>query len=372
MYTRNLNRRTLIKGGLGAGALGVASGAVPTPAVAQNRRQLTMVMGWPHNFPGLASIAYNWAKYIEELSDGELTAKVHAAGELVGGLEIWDAVGSGSADCYHGVPNWLSSKWQGANFFAVIPFGLNALEHSGWMYHGGGQELHQEIWRKRFNIVPFSAGATGQQWGGWFNREITDLDALRGVTIRSTGITAEVYQRAGATPAVIAPQEVFQALQTGAIDAAELVGPWLDMANGIHEHGQFYYTPGWQEPSSAGEVGLNADLFDELSPKHKLVVERAAQAAHAVNLGEWSYYNAQSFEKLRTEHNVNVKIFPDDVIEVLARESEGLMDELGQADEDSQKVYASWKPYRDMALRYSVHADLPVFQSRKIALERDR
>ncbi len=366
MTDSKMNRRTFVTRSVVAGLAGASLSA---PAFAQGKRELVMVMGWPHNFPGLASIAYNWAKYVGELSEGELTVKVHAAGELVGGSEIWDAVGSGAADCYHGVPNWVASKWQGANFFAVIPFGLNALEHAGWMYHGGGEALHQDIWRKLLNVVPFLAGATGQQWGGWFNKEITDLDSFRGVIVRSTGITAEIYKRAGASPAVIAPNEVFQALQSGAIDAAELVGPWLDMANGIHEHGKFYYTPGWQEPSSAGEIGLNAEVYDSLSAKHKIVVERAAQAANAVNLGEWSYYNAQFFRKLRTEHQTTIKIFPDEVLRVLAEQSAKLMDELGNADADSKRVYESWKPYRDMALDYSVHADLPSLQARKIAVD---
>ncbi|MGE4368564.1 MAG: TRAP transporter substrate-binding protein [Burkholderiaceae bacterium] len=367
MRRSTINRRQFVTGGVAAA--GLAGATLATPAFAQKKRQLTMVMGWPHNFPGLASIAYNWSKYVEELSDGELTVKVNAAGELVGASEIWDAVGSGAADCYHGVPNWVASKWQGANFFAVIPFGLNALEHAGWMYHGGGQQLHQDIWRKLLNVVPFSAGATGQQWGGWFNKEITNLDAFRGVTIRSTGITAEIYKRAGASPAVIVAAEVFPALQSGAIDAAEIVGPWLDMANGIHQHGKYYYTPGWQEPSSAGEVGLNADLYDSLSPRHKIIVERAAQAANAVNLGEWSYYNAQFFHKLRTEHKTDVRIFPDDVLKVLAAESAKLMDELGNADADSKRVYASWKPYRDQALEYAVYSDLPSLHARKLAVD---
>lgn len=143
MRRSTINRRQFVTGGVAAA--GLAGATLATPAFAQKKRQLTMVMGWPHNFPGLASIAYNWSKYVEELSDGELTVKVNAAGELVGASEIWDAVGSGAADCYHGVPNWVASKWQGANFFAVIPFGLNALEHAGWMYHGGGQQLHHRI-----------------------------------------------------------------------------------------------------------------------------------------------------------------------------------------------------------------------------------
>lgn len=354
----------------GIAGAGIAGASVlSTPAVAQNKRQLNMVMAWPHNFPGLASIAYNWAQYVEELSDGELTVKVHAAGELVGPFEIWDAVGVGAADCYHGNANWLASKWQGANFFCVIPFGLTPLEHAGWVYHGGAMELQQEIWRKKFNVVPFPAGNTGQQWGGWFNKEINDLNSFQGITMRATGITAEIYRRAGASPVVIAAQEVLQALQTGTIDAAEIVGPWLDMGNGIHEHGRYYYTPGWQEPGSAGEVGINAELFDSLPERHQLVMQRAAQAANVVNLGEWPYYHAQFLQTLIKEHDVDIRVFPDDVLKVLAKESAKLAEEIGDTDDDTRRVYESWKSYRDDALTYSVHADLPAYRARKIAID---
>jgi TRAP-type mannitol/chloroaromatic compound transport system substrate-binding protein len=362
-----VNRRTVLAGSIAGATLGTAS--LAAPALAQGNRTLNLVMGWPHDFPGLASIAYNWAKYLDELSDGELKVKVHAAGELVGAVEIWDAVGSGAADCYHGNPNWLAAKWQPANFFCVIPFGLTAVEQNAWLYHGGGLALQQEIWRKKFNVMPFPAGETGQQWGGWFNKEINDLDDFRGVTIRATGVTAEVYRRAGASPAVIVGHEIFQALQSGAIDAAELVGPWLDMANGIHQHAKYYYTPGWQEPTSSGEIGINLDLFDSLSPRHQKIMERAAQAAKIVNIGEMPFYNAEFFEKLVGEHGVQVRTFPDDVLAVLAEQSAKLAEELGDTDDDSRKIYESWKPYRDRALRYSVQADLPAFQARKLAIE---
>jgi TRAP-type mannitol/chloroaromatic compound transport system substrate-binding protein len=43
---------------------------------------------------------------------------------------------------------------------------------------------------------------------------------------------------------------MFQALQTGALDAGEFIGPWTDSALGYYQVAPNYYWPGVGEPSS--------------------------------------------------------------------------------------------------------------------------
>ena len=363
-----LDRRTFIRKTAVVGAAAAAAG-LAAPAIAQGRRELTMVMAWPHNFPGLASIAYNFAKFVEDLSEGQITAKVNAAGELVGALEVFDAVGSGNADCYHASVSFLAGKWQPCAFFGLVPFGLNVMEHCGWMYHGGGQDLQQKIYRNRFNIIPFTCGQTGSQMAGWFNKEINTLADFQGVKMRSSGIAGEVMRRVGASAVMIPPQEIFTSLQSGAIDATELCCAWLDIANGFHQYTKYYYTPGWQEVNSAGEIGINADLFDSLTPHQQKIVQHAAQSANSLNIGEWPYFNAKAMETLRTEHKVEVRSYPDDVLVALAKTSQEVMAELGAMDDDAKETYASWKAYRDEAIQYSALVDYPLYRSRKLAFE---
>lgn len=362
MTTKGIARRRFLAGA----ALG--AGAIAAPAVAQGKRQLNMVMSWPHNFPGLASIAYNFRDAVQQLSDNEITVKVSAAGELVAAFEVFDAVSSGAADVYHGPPIFLVSKWPAATFFGLVPFGLTAAEHCGWMYHGGGQQLQHEAYRERFGIVPFTCGQTGIQMAGWFNREVNTLDDFRGVRMRVLGTAGEVMRRAGASPVTIPPQEIFQALQGRTIDATELCCAWLDAGNGFHRVAKYYYTPGWQEPNSAGEIGINAKVFDSLSPRHKAIVERAAQAANSINIGEWPRYNAEFMRKLVRENGVIVKSYSDEIVLTLAKAAKEVVDELGNRDEASKKIYASWKPYRDMVVEYAVQVDEPMYRARRVAL----
>lgn len=349
-------------------ALPVAA-SLATPAIAQGRRRLTMVMSWPHNFPGLASIASGFARSLETITEGKLTVRVHAAGELVGPFEVFDAVAQRSADLYHSTPTYLVSKWQAASFFGFVPFGLTVAEHCGWMYFGGGQELQHRIWRKRFGLVPFTCGQTGIQMAGWFTREIRNLDDFRGIKMRIVGLAGEVMRRVGAAAVTVPPQEIFAAFRAGTIDATELCCAWLDAANGFHQVARYYYTPGWQEVNSTGEIGMNAALFDELSPAMRGAVEICARAVNAVNIGEWPYHNARALRALEREHGVQVRSFPDDVVAALARASAEVVARIGGSDEDAREVYASWKAVRDEAMAYSVKVELPMYHARRIALE---
>jgi len=363
-----INRRGFFKETAKTG-VAVAGGAMlAAPAYAQGKRELSMVMAWPHNFPGLASIAYNFGKYVEELTDGQITVKVNAAGELVGAFEVFDAVGQGTADCYHASPMFLAGKWQAVTFFGLVPFGLNPAEHCAWMYFGGGQELQNRVYRDKFNLQAFTCGHTGAQMAGWFNKEINSLNDFQGIKMRSSGIAGEVMRRVGASAVMIPPQEIFTSLQSGAIDATELCCAWLDSANGFQQHAKYYYTPGWQEVNSAGEIGINADLFDELTPHQKKIMQHAVQSANSINIGEWPFYNAKAMQKLRAD-GVEVRNYPDDVIKALAEQSEIVVAELADIDDDAAEIYASWKAYRDEAVEYSVLVDLPLYHARKIAFD---
>ncbi len=360
-----LKRRTFL-----AATAAAAPAALAAPAVARNRRTLQMVMSWSHNLPGLAVIAYDFARFTEALTDGEVTVDVAAAGELVGPLEVFDAVGSGAADCYHSTPIYLAGQWRASAFFGQVPFGLTALEHLGWMYHGGGQDLQHRHFRELFNLICFTAGQTGIQMGGWFNREINSLEDFRGLTMRMPGLAGEVMRRVGVNAMMIPAQEIFPALQAGTIDATALQGPWLDTVSGFQQHARYYYAPGWQEVNSAGEVGFNADLWDELPDRHKQAMEHAIQAANSINCGAWAYNNAIFFETLRNEHDVDVRVFPDDVIDALATASNDLLVEIGQDDERAAEVFESYDTFFRQVATYSVATEVPFFKARERQMTR--
>ncbi|KFC51770.1 hypothetical protein GY12_02030, partial [Micrococcus luteus] len=165
-----------------------------------------------------------------------------------------------TAEMGHGTPYYWKGKVPAAQFFSSVPFGLSTLEMNAWLSHGGGQALWDETYAP-FGVKPLSAGNTTMQMGGWFNKEINSLDDIKGLKIRMPGLGGEVWSRLGAITVNLPGGEIFTSLQTGAIDATDWVGPYNDLAFGLHKAAKYNYFPGWQEPQAVVEAMVNQKAF---------------------------------------------------------------------------------------------------------------
>ena len=304
-----------------------------------------MVTSWPPNFPGHGVSASRLARRLGELSGGRLSVEVFAAGELVPAFEVLDAVSRGAIQLGHSAPIYWRGKIPAAQLFGSVPFGMTPDVFNAWLFHGGGLELWREAYAPQ-NVIPFPAGNTGPQMGGWFNREINSLADLKGLKIRMPGLGGEVMQRAGALPVNLPGAEIFTALQTGAIDATEWVGPYNDMAFGLHQAARYYYYPGWHEPSGLLELLVSASAYESLSPELQHIVETACIAENSFLLAEFNTRNHEALQTLIEEHQVELRRFPDDVLEALQRHSLEVMDELAADDPMVARVYASYRSFR--------------------------
>ena len=231
--------------------------------VAQGVRELKMVTIWPKGLPGLQSGADRVAQSITALSGGRLQVKVFPAGQLVGAMESFDAVSSGLADLYHASEVTWAGKSATFAYFCNVPFGFTADEINAWVYYGGGQALWDEL-SAGFGLKPFLCGNTGPQMGGWFTKELTSIEAFKGLRYRMPGMGGEVLRRLGAVVVTLPGGEIIPSLQSGAIDASEFVGPWVDMAIGLHKAAKYYYYPGFHEPGAAISLAVNKKLWDSL------------------------------------------------------------------------------------------------------------
>lgn len=344
-----IGRRKLLTGGaVGAAALAAGCdcrtvapgeiGALP----GRRQRELKMVTTWPKDFPGLGTMAERTARFITEMSGGAMRVRVFAAGELVGAFEAFDAVSNGAADIYHGAEYYWVGKSQGFPFFTAVPFGMTVSEIMAWTEFGGGQQLWDEL-AARFRIKPFAAGNTGHQAGGWFKREIRSLQDMRGLKIRMPGVGGEVLRRIGASAVALAGGEIYQALQSGAIDGAEWVGPWNDLAFGFHREAKFYYIPGFQEPGAQLSVGVNLNVWEDLTLQEKSIIEGACHRANHLSIAEYGHYNALALEQLVSQHGVQVRQFPEDVTRALARATQQVLTEMAAGDDITRRIYESYK-----------------------------
>jgi TRAP-type mannitol/chloroaromatic compound transport system substrate-binding protein len=345
-----MDRRKLITGAA-LGAAGLALGACggqttaagpAAPNINRGRKQFTMVTTWPKNLPGLGEAAERTAQRIAELSDGMMTVKVFAAGELVPALEAFDAVAGGTADMYHGAEYYWQGKNPAFNFFTAVPMGMTAQELMGWVEFGGGQALWEEL-SAQFGVIAFQAANTGHQMGGWFRREIGSLEDFKGLKMRIPGLGGAVIRELGGTSETLPGGEIYQALQTGQIDATEWVGPWNDLSLGFYREAPFYYGPGFHEPGSALSLGMNRAKWDSLDMTEQTIIRTACGEVNNRSLGEFTYFNGVALKSLVEEHGVQLRTFPDDVMDRVGAISKDIRAQAGAFDPLAGRIYESFE-----------------------------
>ena len=283
-------------------------------------------------------------------------------------FEVFDAVSQGTAELGHGAAYYWKGKSEAAQFFAAMPFGMTAQEMNGWFHYGGGLD----VWREAYaasNVVPFVGGSTGVQMGGWFRKEINSLDDIRGLKMRIPGLAGEVFTKIGGTSVSIPGGEIYTSLQTGVIDAVEWVGPYNDLALGLHQVAKYYYYPGWHEPGAMLELIINKDSLAALPEDLQAIVEYAARAANQDMLDEFTARNNQALRELVEEHGVQLRRFPDDVLAALYAASDEAMRELVEGDPMAARVYESFKPFYDAVRDYHHISEQAYINARDQVLE---
>jgi len=307
------------------------------------------VTSWPPEFPGLGMGPERLAERIAIASNGRLKIKVYGGGELVPAFEVFDAVSRGTVEMGHDASYYHKGKVDAAQFFTAIPFGMNYTELNGWLYYGGGLELWRELYAP-FDLVPFPCGNTGVQMGGWFNKEINSIDDLKGLKMRIPGLGGEVIRRAGATPVTLPGAEIFTSLQTGAIDATEWVGPYNDVAFGLHKAAKYYYYPGWQEPGPGLETIVNAEAWASLPADLKAIVETTCQAIATDMVAEYTFGNAQALKQLEANPDIEIRPFPDDVLVLLRTITNEIVDEMAAKDPAWAKIGESYYAFLEASV----------------------
>ncbi len=358
-----MKRRQFLKGATAVAGAAAAVSTLASPAIAQGKRELKLVTTWPKNFPGLGTGAQRFADSVTAATDGRLTIKLFAAGELVPPFESFDAVSTGAADMYHGADYYWQGKHKAYNFFTAVPYGFTANEIDSWIYYGGGQELWDEL-GAQFNIKGLPCGNTGVQMGGWFNKEINSLEDFKGLKIRMPGLGGEVLRRIGASAIALPGGEIFPSLQSGAIDATEWVGPWNDLAFGFYKVTKYYYWPGFHEPGSSLAVGINTGVWDSFSAADKALVQACAAGENNRSFAEFNARNNDALNTLIKKHGVQLRQMPEDVLNAIGEASGKVVAEVAEVDDISKRIYESFISFRRQSISWAKIADQAYMNAR--------
>lgn len=346
-----MKRRTFL-GYTGASVIGASAATISAPAISRGLKEWRMQSTWARNSPLLSTGPQLVADYINKASSGRLTVRLFNAGDVVGPFQVFDAVSDGVLDMGHGYPLYWAGKHPGFQILGPMPFGMTSQEQNAWFQWGGGQELIDELYGQ-FNLKFFPSGNTSVQ-GTWFNKEITSTSQLQGMRVRIGGLAGQVVREFGAVPVQLPLGEVPQALQSGALDAVDFVGPFNDMAFGLHRVASHYYWPGWLEPHGCLDCFVNQNAWNDLDDDLKEIVRGANYYANQVVLSEFIAKNAQAMHQLRTQHpEVTIANFNDAFLKEMYTVAQNVVSNAAAQNALSNRINNSINEFMSVVKPYS-------------------
>lgn len=304
-----------------------------------------MATSWPVSLDTIFGGAEVFAQRVSAMTAGKFVITPRAAGELAPGTQVLDVVSEGAVQCGHTASYYYVGKSPVTAFGTSLPFGLTAQQQNAWLYEGGGLELMQQFYADRFNVIQFPAGNTGAQMGGWFRKEINTVADLQGLKMRIPGLGGQVMAKLGVTVQVLAGGEIFAALETGAIDAAEWVGPYDDEKLGLNTVAEFYYYPGWWEPGPTLEVDINLDEWNSLPQEYQEIIKTAAFEANMIMLARYDSRNNEALARL-VDGGTKLRVYSDEILAAASAASEELYTEFSASDADFKNIYDQWAAFR--------------------------
>lgn len=338
-----------------------AASTFPAPAIAQGIRELKLVRSFSKS-----AGSEDFGNFVTKASGGRLNVKTLYPGELVGSFEVFDAVSEGVADMYWSTDYYWHDRSPAFSFFTAVPFGLTPTESYAWMRNGGGQELWDEL-GANFNIKPFIIASSGFQMGGWFAKEMTSIEDFEGLRYRIPGLGGEVMRKLGATVVNLPPDDIVPALRSGALEAAEWVGPENDYRYGLHETGaKFYYYPGFHEPGAINALGVNKGLWDSLDSADRTIIETAAAASYLAANSTGDVEHMKILPVLLSEHDVKLRKFNDEILKVFGRVSGDVVTEIGSSDPFTKRVYDSYMAFREAVRGWTNISVRPFLNAREL------
>ncbi len=361
---RKTTRRRFLRGAAvgaaGATLVGCAGGEPADgsgPAVHTNKRVTwRLASSFPRSLDTLFGCAETLSECLETMSGGRFRLHTYSAGELVPAFNVLDAVQQGTAQVGHSASYYYIGKNPVLAFDSCVPFGLTARQQHSWLYEGGGAEALAGVFSD-FNVRSFPAGSTGVQMGGWFRHEIRSLADLNGLRMRIPGLGGQVMDRLGVNVQQLPGGEIFLALERGAIDATEWVGPYDDERLGFHKIANYYLYPGWWEPGPTLSFYVNEKAWASLSSEQQRMFRAASTEAAMRMTAQYDAVNPPALQRL-IDGGTKVVPFPADVMVAAEKASFELFEELAAADGTYRTIYDGWKKVRQQAYRWSWVSEL--------------
>lgn len=318
-----------------------------------------MQAAWGSKLPHLGTSAPRFCDNVKVMSGGSLVIKHFEPGALVPALECFDSVSKGSIDCAWTTPGYSTGKIPALSFFTAVPFGPGFGEYLAWLRYGGGQKIWNELYAPH-NLIAFPALAHGPETSGWFRKEITSLDQLKGMKMRFFGLGAKIMQKMGVSTQLLAGGDIYPALEKGVIDATEFSMPTMDISYGFYQIAKYNYFPGWHQRTSMDSLMMNKQKYEGLSEQHKRIIQVALGDSISYVFAHSEAENFVALQEMQNKHGVKIKRWPDSTLALFEKAWREVVVEESAKDPVFKKVADSYFSFRK---KYKIWKDAQALEA---------
>ncbi|MDF3605489.1 TRAP transporter substrate-binding protein [Paracoccus sp. DMF-8] len=349
-------RKFLTRAGIG-GAAAAAGTVLAAPVIAQERPEIRwrMTSAFPKSVDTIYAGAESLSRRLAEATDGKFQIQIFAGGEIVPALQAQDAVTDGTVECCHTVGYYSWGKDPTFALGAAVPFALSVRAHNAWLHYGGGNELYNEF-LANYNIHGIPGGNTGVQMGGWFRKEINTLEDMKGLKFRVGGFAGRMLERVGVVPQQLAGGDVYTALERGALDATEYVGPYDDQKLGFAKIAPYYYYPGFWEGGPTVHFFFGKEKYESLPDSYKSLLNTTCRAVDAEMLQKYDHLNPIALKELVAQ-GAQLRPFSQEIMEGCFKAANEIYAELDGSNPAFKKIWDSIKVARNDWYLYNQTAE---------------
>ena len=319
-------------------------GVSATCAGAQDKARWKMASSYASTLDVIGPSGLRLSENVGKLSNGAFDLKFFEPNALVPPLQVFDAVSAGSVEAAWTAAGFHAGKISALPFFSSVPFGPQVGEYLAWLHFGGGQQLYDEIYAQ-YNVRGYQAAVVIAEASGWFRKEIKSVDDLRGLKMRFFGLGAKVMEKFGVSTQLLAPGDIYPALELGTLDATELSFPSMDLKMGFHQVAKHYYFPGWHQQASLIELLVSKPKFDALSKQNQAILEIAAHEGLWWSMALGESRQSAALRELKSK-GVSVHTWSDATLKEMEAKWTEVLREESEKDPTFKKVADSYLAFR--------------------------
>ncbi len=264
-------------------------------------------------------------------------------GSTVAPGETINAINAGILDGHYSASSFFAARDPGFTVFGDTGASYDTVEaRDRWWSEGGGEDLGRELYASA-NMV-YVANVFWPSEHIPAKKALRTVGDLRGLKIRvPPGFVAEYFARAGAAVVNLPGGEVFNALQSGVIDATDWASPGQNYEVGLYRAAKFSVDAAHSMPST--EIGFSRARWQQIPAELQQLITAETRAMSAALKTQIKADDDQALAKMRGE-GVEIIQWPKDEIAKLRASTTEVQDALAGRSPMARKIIDSHRAFQ--------------------------